>query len=117
MHRAVTEEMDLPRVLAVQEQRVVQNDWTVRWNNAYLQLPRASGLQPGQRVMVVEQIDGRVRLFVGDREVRYGTTRTEPRQPKRVRRRHGPTGSIQGRNPPPPPLCLKRSPGEISNGA
>jgi hypothetical protein len=35
LHRVVTTKLDLPRVLAVQEERVVQNDWTVRWNNAF----------------------------------------------------------------------------------
>ena len=100
LHRAVTVAMDLPRVLAVQEERVVQNDWTVRWNNAFLQLKRDSGMQPKQRVMVCEQIDGRVRVFYGERELAYGTTRTEPRpQPQRAKPRRGPTQSIQGLKP------------------
>ena len=46
VHRAVDKEVDLARVLAVHEDRVVQNDWTVRWQNGYLQLGRASGVQP-----------------------------------------------------------------------
>jgi hypothetical protein len=100
LHRVVTKMLDLPRVLAVQEERVVQNDWTVRWNNAFLQLPRGSGLQPGQRVTVCDQLDGRVRLFSGDRELAYGTTRTEPRpQRQRVQPRGRPTKSIQGLKP------------------
>jgi hypothetical protein len=100
LHRVVTAELDLPRVLAVQEERVVQNDWTVRWNNAFLQLPRDSGLQPGQRVTVCAQLDGLVRLFAGDRELAYGTTRTEPSpQRRRAQRRGVPTKSIQGLKP------------------
>lgn len=100
LHRAVTAELDLARVLAVHEERVVQNDWTVRWNNAFLQLNRESGTQPGQRIVVVEQLDGRLRLFVGECELAYGTTRTEPRlRPTRVRPRPGPTKSIQGLKP------------------
>ena len=100
LHRVVTAELDLPRVLAVQEKRVVQNDWTVRWNNAFLQLPRGSGLQPGQCVTVCAQLDGRVRLFAGDRELEYGTTRTEPRPQRRQARPRGvPTKSIQGLKP------------------
>jgi molybdenum-dependent DNA-binding transcriptional regulator ModE len=102
LHRAVTGELDLPRVLAVHEERVVQNDWTVRWNNAFLQLRRDSGLEPGQRVTVCEQLDGRVRLFTGDRELAYGTTRTEPRPSRpRAKSRSGPTKSSQGRKPAP----------------
>ena len=100
LHRTVTAELDLPRVLAVQEERVVQNDWTVRWNNAFLQLQRGSGLQPGQRVTVCAQLDGRVRLFTGDRELAHGATRTEPSPPSRRAQPRGvPTKSIQGLKP------------------
>jgi hypothetical protein len=100
VHRAVTPEMNLPRVLAAHEERVVQNDWTVRWQNAFLQLGRDSGLQPKQSVVVVEQIDGCVRLFAGERELTYGTTRSEPRaERKRAKPGTGPTKSIQGLRP------------------
>jgi len=101
-HRTVTAEIDLRRVLAVHEERVVQNDWTVRWNNRFLQLERDSDAAPGDRVTVCEQLDGRLRLFWGDRELAYGTTRTEPRTTRRRRPpRHGPTKSNQGRRPSP----------------
>jgi Helix-turn-helix domain len=100
LHRVVTVELDLPRVLAVQEERVVQNDWTVRWNNAFLQLQRGSGLQPGQRLTVCAQLDGLVRLFAGDRELAYGTTRTEPAPRRRGAPPRGvPTKSSQGFKP------------------
>lgn len=100
LHRAVTPEMDLPRVLAVHEERVVQNDWTVRWQNAFLQLGRDSGLQPKQTVVVVEQVDRRVRLFAGERELSYSTTRSEPRaEHQRTKPRTGPTKSVQGLKP------------------
>ena len=100
LHRAVEKGLDLNRILAVHEERVVQNDWTVRWNNAFLQLQRDCGLQPKQSVTVCEQLDGRVRLFAGDRELAYGTTRTEPRpNKKKAKRRIGPTKSNQGRKP------------------
>jgi hypothetical protein len=101
LHRAVTPELDLARELAIQEERVVQNDWTVRWRNAFLQLGRESGLQPGQRVLVCEQIDGQVRLFVGDQELSYRPTRSEPRPRRRRRPRRG-SGAIkssQGHRP------------------
>jgi molybdenum-dependent DNA-binding transcriptional regulator ModE len=103
LHQAVTPELDLARELAIHEERVVQNDWTVRWKNAYLQLGRESGLQPGQRVLVCEQIDGQVRLFVGEKELSYKTTRSEPR-PRRRRRSRRETGAIrsnQGHKPAP----------------
>lgn len=100
LHRVATAELDLPRVLAVQEERVVQNDWTVRWNNAFLQLRRDSGLQPGQRLTVCAQLDGLVRLFAGERELAYGTTRSEPPVPRLQAEPRGvPTKSSQGFKP------------------
>lgn len=100
-HRALAQEIDLFRILAPHEVRVVQNDWTVRWNNAFLQLGRDAKVQPGDRVTVIEQRDGRVRLFVGDRELSYGTTRTEPSPTTRKAKTSspGPTKSNQGRRP------------------
>jgi transposase len=98
VHRAVPREMDLARVLAVHEERVVQNDWTVRWQNGFLQLGRASGVQPKDRVEVCVQLDGRVRLFAGERELSYGTTRREPRPAPRPRS-PGPPKSSQGQKP------------------
>jgi transposase len=97
LHRAVPQELDLPRILSEQEERVVQNDWTVRWRNAYLQLGRASGVEPGQRVVVCALQGDRVRLFAGGRELAYATTRSEPRPPRGRPRR--PPRSSQGQKP------------------
>jgi len=106
LHRAVPPEVDLLRVLSVQEERVVQNDWTVRWKNAYLQLPRGSQaeprvpVQPGAQVQVCEQLDGRVRVFTGDRELIWSATRSEPSRPRRpVPQPSGPPKSNQGLKP------------------
>ena len=100
VHRAIRKDFDLARILATHEERVVQNDWTIRWNNAFLQLKRDCGLQPKQHVTVCEQLDGRVRLFAGDRELAYGTTRTEPQPNKKRKKKRGePTKSNQGRKP------------------
>jgi transposase len=102
LHRSVPAELDLPRVLSEQEERVVHNDWTLRWRNAFLQLPRSSGVQPGQAVQVCEQLDGRVRVFVGQRELSWSATRSEPsRERQPAPRRPGPLKSNQGYKPPP----------------
>lgn len=98
LHRAVPADVDLAQILAVHEARVVQNDWTVRWQNGYLQLGRASGVQPKDRVEVCVQFDGRVRLFAGDRELSYGPTRSEPRPSSRPRSPRPPQSS-QGQKP------------------
>jgi len=101
LHQAVSPDVDVARILAMHEERVVHNDWTVRWHNAFLQLGRDSGMQPGQRVVVCEQLDGRVRLFSEDRELSYGETRSEPGPSRQRPVRQGPTKSSQGYKPSP----------------
>ena len=76
MHRVVTDER-LLLMLSLQENRVVQPDWTVRWQNGFLQLPCAAAehVQPGQRVVISSQLDGRLRIFVGDHELAWAAVR------------------------------------------
>lgn len=101
-HRPVSPGMDLALILSIQEPRVVANDWTIRWNNRVMQLPRetAQWINRGQAVTVCQQLDGKLRVFVGQREVSWSSSRL-PSAPKRRERRlrSGPTGSIQGRKP------------------
>jgi len=85
--RPLDKATDLARILSVQEERVVQNDWTVRWRNRFLQLPRetAAFVQPGMQVKVCELLDGSLRLFQGEMELPWSSTRSEPamaRKPK-----------------------------------
>lgn len=98
LHRLVADERVL-RVLSLQQDRVLQPDWTVRWHNGFLQLPRATAehVQPGQRVVISEQLNGQLCLFVGDRELPWSNVRETPPVPPPVPR--GPTGSNQGQKP------------------
>jgi len=97
-HRALPETTDLARVVSIQESRVVGNDWTVRWRNRVLQLPRAAAefVQSRQQVTVCEQLDGALRVFAGDREVDWSST-LSPTPPRP--RRTGPIRSSQGNKP------------------
>jgi len=99
LHRAVSKETDLGRILAQQETRVVQNDWTVRVDNAFLQLDRSCGVQAGAEVQVCTQLDGRIRIFAGDRELAWKATRSEPQRERAKPVRSGPLRSSQGQRP------------------
>jgi transposase len=99
VHRAVPPGTDLERILSIQETRVVQNDWTVRVKSAFLQLDRKSGVKARDKVQVCQQVDGRVRVFAGDRELVWSPTRSEPRRSRPKPVRSGPTGSSQGQKP------------------
>lgn len=98
VHRVPGAEVDLARVLSVQEPRVVQNDWTVRWRNGFLQLASDSPVQPGASVMICEQLDGRLRVMAGERELPWTTTRRQAK-PARQRPRRTKVGSSQGQKP------------------
>jgi len=100
-HRAVTSELDLARILSIQEERVVQNDWTVRWKNRILQLSRESSefIQPRQRVTLCEQLDGALRVFVGEVELNWSPTQSESQGKDRKIALGHPTGSNQGQKP------------------
>ena len=71
LHRRLPAGVDLARVLSFQEERVVQNDWTVRWRNRWLQLTAANQRlsMVRKRVLVCEQLDGTIRLFYHGREL------------------------------------------------
>lgn len=100
-HRPLSAEQDLSRIVSVQEERVVQNDWTIRWRNQQLQLnaSAAEAVQPTQRVTLCEELDGRLRVFAGALEVSWTVAcgdrpRSSPKQSSGV-----PTGSSQGQKP------------------
>jgi len=85
VHQSLQADCDLGRVLSLQEQRVVQNDWTVRWKNGFLQLEESANtaVRPRQRVTVCETIEGHLRLFVGDRELIWSSVRNRPQAPRK----------------------------------
>lgn len=85
LHRAVPRGMIMEHVLCYQEQRVVQNDWTVSWCNRILQLSveHQKLSLARKRIMVSELLDGTLRLTFGTRllswtEVSARPTKTKP---------------------------------------
>lgn len=62
LHRAVRAGVELEEVLCVQEERVVGQDWCVRWRSRWLQIgPEHAGLRlAGKRVLVRQRPDGRL---------------------------------------------------------
>lgn len=98
-HRPLLDSTDLNCIVSIQESRVVGKDWTIRWRNRVLQLPveTAEFIQSGHRVTVCEPLEGSLRVFAGEREVRWSPILNTP-LPKPPRRA-GPTGSNQGQKP------------------
>src|SRR5271169_2758102 len=73
LHRRVPAGVKLEQVLSIQEERKVQNDWTVRWRNRWFQVAQrhqSLGLA-GRRVTVCEQLDGQMRLLYQGRPLQW----------------------------------------------
>jgi hypothetical protein len=100
-HRLLPASVDLDRILSVRESRTVQHDWTVRWQNRFLQLPSESAghVRPRQTVEVCQQPDGRIRIFSGDQEWTWSQAGVRHPSPRKRPPRSGPTGSSQGQRP------------------
>lgn len=98
LHRPVDSSCDLDQILSVQETRVVQNDWTVRWKNQFLQLLAGEQIQPGAAVTICEQLNGQLRVFSSRDELPWSSTPSPP--PKSPPQRQGEIRSHQGQRPP-----------------
>jgi len=62
-HRRVPSRTTLDRVFQLEEQRVLSNDWVVRYDTRYLQVARQSGQAPARSTVVVhEASDGAIEL-------------------------------------------------------
>jgi transposase len=83
LHRRVPAEVNLALVLSFQEERVVQADWTVSWRQRWFQLTESNQKLAlvKQRVMVCEQLDGKIRLRYKGRELAWEEL---PERPKKV---------------------------------
>ena len=82
LHRRVPRGLDLGRVLSIRETRVVQNDWTLRFENRWFQLAQTHQklALAGREVTVSQWLDGRLELLYGGRELSY---REVPAPPQR----------------------------------
>jgi len=99
LHRRVPRGLDLGRVLSIRETRVVQNDWTLRFENRWFQLAQTHQklALAGRSVTVSRRLDGRLALLYGGRELSY---RELPIPPQRQEEAGAPAiRSNQGQRP------------------
>ena len=84
LHRSVPRGLKLEHVLCYQEERSVQNDWTVSWCNRILQLGarhQRLGLAK-KKILVSELLDGTLRLTYRDETLEW---RELPARPEKLR--------------------------------
>ncbi len=83
-HRPVPEGLDLRTVFCFEEERVVANDWTVRWKNRMFQITRGDTVLPPARrkVIVQEWLDGSIHIEYRGNEVQFKEIAARPHQEK-----------------------------------
>jgi hypothetical protein len=71
-HRSLKSSFNLAAILSIQEQRVVSNDYTLRWHNRFYQLqpPIYSG-ERGGRVIVETRLDGTMAIRYQKHYLKY----------------------------------------------
>jgi hypothetical protein len=83
LHHPVEKGLDLGGVFAFEETRVVQNDWTVRYRNRWLQIVGAKRtLPPAKSKLIVQQrLDGSLRLLYRQASVAFAELAAAPTRP------------------------------------
>jgi hypothetical protein len=93
LHRSVPRGLKLEHVLCYQEERSVQNDWTVSWCNRILQLGarhQRLGLAK-KKILVSELLDGRLRLTYREENLEWRELPTRPEKVHERRTEQDPT--------------------------
>lgn len=82
-HHAAPEGLDLAGVFAFEETRVVQNDWTVRYKNRWLQIVgNKRSLPPARsKVLVQRRLDGALWLLYRGNRIRFEELDHRPAPP------------------------------------
>lgn len=98
-HRPVPKGLDLRTVFCIEQERQVNNDWTVRSHNRYFQILKAhTGVpRPGEKLTVSEWLDGSIHLLYKGRALPYKELAERPvkpvppkARPKRPRKKYIP---------------------------
>ena len=93
LHRSVPRGMKLEHVLCYQEERQVQNDWTVSWCNRILQLGQRHqrlGLAK-KKILVSELLNGELRLTYRDETLEWQELPARPERQREKRKEQEPT--------------------------
>ena len=87
LHRPGEEELDLRRIFCFEEERLIDNDWTIRWKRRIFQVVKDNKVLPRARTKVVVQewLDGTIHIVYRGEELRYKEIAKKPvRQKRRV---------------------------------
>jgi transposase len=106
-HRPLPEGLDLRDIFCFEEDRVVQNDWTIRYKNRHYQILKNNSPmpRPKNKVVVRTHLDGRIELLYRDQPLAYRclTPKQVLQEQKRKAQRSRPPGKPKPNRKPPAP--------------
>ncbi len=80
-HQQLPEGLNLEDIFCWEETRTLGNDWTVRFENRWFQIPAQSNLPPSKgRVMVRKRLDGSLQILYRNQSVDFEELLTKPVQ-------------------------------------
>lgn len=81
-HQPLPKGINLENVFCFEHKRVLQNDWTVRYNNCILQVLKTNKPlpRPKQKILVREQLDRTLTLWDGNNQLKYKHISTPQRK-------------------------------------
>jgi transposase len=87
LHRSAPKHMDLDRTLCIQNDRVLRNDWTVAHDKKLYQVLDSIR---AKRVGIEERVDGTMRLYAGERRLRFKVIANRPERQSVLKRSEWP---------------------------
>ena len=92
LHRAIPKGVSLAHVLSYQEDRVVQNDWTISWCNRIFQLSveHQKLALARKKILVSELLNGTIRLTFKGRIMTWSEVSTRPSKSKTTPQKSNP---------------------------
>jgi transposase len=79
-HRAIPEGLDLRTVFCIEEERRVNNDWTLQYKNRYLQILKDNKIQVrrGEKVTISQWLDDSIHLLCRGEGLKYKELPSRP---------------------------------------
>ncbi len=82
LHRPIPAGLDLSTIFCLEEQRTVDNDWTVRYDNGFYQIIKQKNLPPKKSKVAVQQHrDGTIHLLYDGNELAHIKLDARPQKP------------------------------------
>lgn len=83
-HRKLSASINLNDTFCWEIERVVQNDWTVRYKNNWYQINKTDStiVRSGHKVTIIRHLDGTLSIKYKDKKIEFTALKAKPEKPK-----------------------------------